>query len=164
MKEIIAISVASLNSIDTFEKDFFEDYSTIIFSSKIDNKHKIIEECASLSKSLLILDIEDVDISFEEIELEAPSDTQRYINKLFGTNDRNLILPNKEDIRRLHDFIKSNYDNNFIVGCTAGISRTGALVSFLESKGWMLNKNYNNKFLPNELILNMLKEIDNNVN
>lgn len=75
--------------------------------------------------------------------------------------------PQDEEIKKIVDFINKNKDkNSFIIHCSAGISRSGAIARFIKEKfpnevnDNLFNKN-NKHIMPNLYIFNRLKELDN---
>jgi predicted protein tyrosine phosphatase len=61
------------------------------------------------------------------------------------------------DAYNILGFIKLNKDKNFIVHCTAGVSRSGAVALFIHLKyGHQLRKNYWQLSEPNEFVLGKL--------
>lgn len=78
-------------------------------------------------------------------------------------------LPNDLELKKIVDFINLNKDkDNFIIHCSAGISRSGAVALFIHDKFIdCIDKDKfrreNNQILPNLYILNKLKEFDINI-
>lgn len=64
------------------------------------------------------------------------------------------------DAERIIEFAEENINKNFIIHCTAGISRSGAVGTFLFNnycKYSILKFNDDNKYIsPNNLVLNIL--------
>lgn len=63
--------------------------------------------------------------------------------------------PNKNNMKALYENIHAHSDEDMIVSCAAGVSRTGATIKYLESLGYKLNPDdsisYQN-FEPNQLM------------
>lgn len=71
--------------------------------------------------------------------------------------------PSIPGVTEIVDFIQINSAKNLpmIVSCAAGISRTGATVEYLKSKGYTLSKQYGSQqFVPNHYITYLFKLID----
>lgn len=82
----------------------------------------------------------------------------------FGMGLSSPRLFSKNDAVKIIDFLFNNYDRNFIIHCTAGESRSGAIAVFIaEIYGYnkfdfkILNPNIR----PNEYILKILRDVYN---
>jgi predicted protein tyrosine phosphatase len=106
--------------------------------------------------NVLILHFDDVVEEVEEIinltDKDSPFKTQAIT---------------REQAQQLYDFIIANKDRNFYIHCSAGISRSGAVATFianlkeLRGEDWFQFKHDNPTIQPNSLILKYLNEIHN---
>lgn len=76
-------------------------------------------------------------------------------------------IPSDKELKKIVKFVNRHKDKDkFIVHCTAGISRSGAVATFIKNKFTdeidvnMFNED-NKYILPNKYILRRLEEIDN---
>lgn len=77
--------------------------------------------------------------------------------------DFSAQVPNRKGIEEIVDFVDINEKkfDKFVVSCAAGISRTGAIVKYLNEKGYITNQKFSsNSFSPNQLILSLLSSVD----
>ena len=77
--------------------------------------------------------------------------------------DFSAQVPNRKGIEEIVDFVDINEKkfDKFVVSCAAGISRTGAIVKYLNKKGYITNQKFSsNSFSPNQLILSLLSSVD----
>lgn len=80
-----------------------------------------------------------------------------------ASNEFFFKTPSVPGVTEIVDFVDINNKKNLpmIVSCAAGISRTGATVEYLKSKGYSLSTTYGfNHFVPNEFITHLFKVID----
>lgn len=73
-----------------------------------------------------------------------------------------MMIPTIAGVREIYDFIRINdsKDTNFLVSCAVGISRTGAIVDYLLSKGHDLIIGDVNNYSPNTTIMSLLSQLD----
>lgn len=79
-------------------------------------------------------------------------------------NDDFLICKamTEDDAKKIIEFIDRNKDRNFIVHCSAGISRSGAVGTFITEyleKDYKLFKEHNKHISPNHMVLSMLNKL-----
>lgn len=104
----------------------------------------------------LLVEMVDLPITTSEFKSKYNKKTFEEVNQAMGYNCNYDILPNKEQIEKIYNFILKHNSESFIVSCSAGVSRSGALAHFLTYLGFDMVETSNNKFLPNPLILNEL--------
>lgn len=80
------------------------------------------------------------------------------------SGDKHYKKVSDEELIRVVDFINANSDkSNFVVHCSAGISRSGAVARWIAEKFEVNSKDFykNNPYIqPNLYILKRLKELD----
>jgi predicted protein tyrosine phosphatase len=88
-------------------------------------------------------------------------DCERNSITLIENKPVNVKAFTKKQAKELFNFIKKNINkNNWIIHCSAGISRSGAVGTFINDYfglNWFEFKNNNPKVIPNNLILRLLK-------
>lgn len=147
MKQIRAIPKLVFD--DRFNNEIFKSYSFGAFISILDCDNLEVKYDTTIENFLQVKmwDIEADIIQNGEIQYLKPPDTE---------------------LQRIVDFInKHNDKSSFIVHCSAGISRSGAVATFLYDKFLMeIDKEVfrrENKYIrPNLYILNRLKYLDEN--
>lgn len=145
MKQIKAISKRVFD--DNFTDKEFNRYDYACFISILDPDNDEQKFNLSIENFLQIRmwDIEKDIINNDEVIYEKPSDIE---------------------LKKIVDFINKHKDKSiFIVHCSAGISRSGAIATFIKNKFIdEIDKerfNYENKYIqPNLYILKRLNEID----
>lgn len=129
------------------------------FNSSSNNNQilKLLEK----TKRYIRVPIEDIDINGDSFE---DKEELSQIYNLTKEQAGGFEFPNKQRLSEVLDFIEG--EDNVIVACSAGVARSGALATFLVDNGYELNPNYNTRFAPNEVILEIFKEIksENNKN
>lgn len=85
---------------------------------------------------------------------------------LYSGEDLKYRKPQKSELIKIVKHVnKHSYSNKFIVHCSAGISRSGAVATYIRDKflDQICQEKFkkDNKYIrPNKYILNMLKELD----
>ena len=67
---------------------------------------------------------------------------------------------NPEQIKEMYDFIVAHKSHHIYAHCEAGISRSGAIVEFLNRRGWTVDVRTRILRNPNILVLNGLNRLD----
>jgi predicted protein tyrosine phosphatase len=140
----------------------------LIFDKKFSNKDFIYYNYACF---ISILDIDNDEQNFELSIDNFLQDKMWVIEKDIFEND--IIVyekPSDIELKKIVDFVNKHNDKRvFLVHCSAGISRSGAVATFIKDK--FINEVDMNKFLienkficPNLYILKRLKEIDESCN
>ena len=150
MKQIIAFSKQEFD--DNFSNEKFKHYNHAAFISilDVDNYEKIYDVSID---NFLQVKMWDIEIDVKDIKTgetyEKPSDFE---------------------LKKIVDFVNKHKDKSvFIIHCSAGISRSGAVATYIKNKfnNEVVDKTFyqKNKFiLPNLFILNRLTEIDSDNN
>lgn len=145
MKQILAIPKY------TFDKHFsnkefkYYDYGCFISILDVDNYEQNFDLSIGNFLQVRMWDIEEDIVQNNGCVLEKPSDIE---------------------LKKIVDFVNKHKDkSSFIVHCSAGISRSGAVATFIKDKFHdevdSENFNRNNKNIqPNLYILKKLKELD----
>lgn len=134
-----------------FDKYFtnkeFKDYDYACFISilDVDNNEQKFDESADNFLQVKMWDIEE---------------------DLFENGELKYEKPNDNELKKIVDFVNKHKDKSvFIIHCSAGISRSGSVVTFLYDK--FLSEIDKEKFrrenkhiVPNIYILNRLKSLD----
>lgn len=89
---------------------------------------------------------------------------------LISSNGKKYEKPSDVELQKIVDFVNKHKDKvDFVIHCSAGISRSGAVANFIQHKFY--NEVDKDKFMqenkyiqPNLLILRRLKELDNKGN
>lgn len=140
--KIIAAAHEDLNSIDasTMAKS-----NAIIFYSGLCTPDEIINifKFKDSFQKVIYIDMEDLEDYDDESELPCKG-------------------PSLVGVEPIVEFINKNPEpDNFIVSCSAGISRTGAIVNYLLSKNCTFSSvSKTAVFGPNSQITKFLKELD----
>lgn len=66
----------------------------------------------------------------------------------------------QEQLKEIYDFIVAHKDHHIYAHCEAGISRSGAIVEFLDRRGWVVDVHARAFRNPNILVLNGLSRLD----
>ena len=143
MKQVKAIAKL------VFDKHFtdkeFKYYDYACFISIIDNDEKKFDKLIDNFLQVKMWDIEE---------------------DLFKNGQLKYERPNDKELKNIVDFINKHKDKSaFIVHCSAGISRSGAVATFLYDKFLSeIDKEQfrreNRYIIPNLYILNRLKSLD----
>lgn len=104
----------------------------------------------------LLIEMVDVPLTENEFKYIYKKETTIDANKAMGYTCEYSILPSKKHIDSMYDFIERHFGEDFIVACSAGVSRSGALAHYLIARGYELNDLSNTTFIPNTLVLNEL--------
>jgi predicted protein tyrosine phosphatase len=145
MKQIRALPKMVFD--ERFNNELFKSYSFGAFISILDCDNSETKYDTTMENFLQVKmwDIEEDVYQNDEIQYQKPSDSE---------------------LQRIVDFInKHNDKSSFIIYCSAGISRSGAVEIFLFDKFLMeIDKEVfrrENKFIrPNLYVLNRLKNLD----
>ena len=96
-----------------------------------------------------------ITLYFDDITSEdAKSPTNKGKTKMFSI----------EDAKKIVSFVKKNCGKNFIVHCAAGISRSGAVGTFINDFCQYNYENFRNNnrgIIPNQFIYSTLKKVSN---
>lgn len=116
------------------------------------------------------ISILDVDNTEQKFDLSLDNVLQVHmwdIEKDILTSDgKTYLKPSDEELQRIVDFVNKNKDKkSFIVHCSAGISRSGAVVTYISEKfrdevDIQQFRKDNKLIQPNLYILNRLRELD----
>lgn len=93
----------------------------------------------------LFIEMEDVDVAFSD----SPAAMAYYAP---------MIIPSQRIANKILKFIKKYDGYDIVATCSAGFSRTGAVVSFLESDFGYTISDINTHFKPNKDLLSFLKK------
>lgn len=145
MKQIKAIPKQIFDEHFT-DKDFrYYDYACFISIINIDNNEQKFD-----------LSVENfLQVKMWDVEKDVTNDNGSFYEK-----------PSDIELKRIVDFVNKHKDKSvFIVHCSAGISRSGAVATFIRDKFIdEINKekfNLENKYIqPNIYVLRRLKELD----
>lgn len=129
---------------------------------EISKNKEYIYSILNKSNDCLLLDMVDLPLTSDEFKNKYNKKSIRDVNLSMGYDCDYDILPNKFQIEKIYNFIMEHYGEPFIVSCSAGVSRSGALAHFLTYIGYELDSISNQKFIPNPLILNELLLLANN--
>ena len=145
MKQIKAVSKRIFDN-NFSNKDFVHyDYACFISILDVDNTEKKFDLSLDNVLQVHMWDVEE--------------DTYKNNNKIY-------LKPSDEELQRIVDFVNKNKDKKaFVVHCSAGISRSGAVATYIREKfyddvdhKWF--KKENPWIQPNLYILNRLRELD----
>ena len=145
-KEVIGVNWSNKGLIN-LPLELKKKSAAIVFYSSL-NSPKVLAMIFSeykLFKEIIYIDMED----FEATDI--------------ALYDFSAQVPNRKGIEEIVDFIDINGKkfDTFVVSCAVGISRTGAIVKYLNQKGYETNNKFSsNSFSPNKLILNLLSSVD----
>ena len=146
MKQIKAIPKRVFDENFTDKEFRYYNYACFISILDVDNSEQKFDLSIENFLQVKIWDIEKDIIDDNRIRYEKPSDIE---------------------LKRIVDFVNKHKDKSvFIVHCSAGISRSGAVAIFIRDKFFneVDNDKFNieNKYIqPNLYVLKRLKEIDN---
>lgn len=159
MNQVTAVSLFNKNNynINDLDDDLVSKSILVFFcvDQEFQKNELLISDTLVKFKNYLRVNIEDLDWTLEEDRENYPNCTDEEIFQKYELGD--FEYPNKETLSKIKEFIRGN--ESVVVACSAGISRTGALVQYLVENNYTLNKKYNQRFIPNELILKLLKEL-----
>lgn len=145
MKTIQAIPKAAFDKAFTTEIMSKYDYACFISILDADNKEKKYD--TNLANFL--------QVKFRDIEED-----------LFINENLKYAKPSDEDLQKIVDFVNRHKDKDvFVIHCSAGISRSGAVATYIQDKfqdevdksNFMKN---NKQIQPNLYILKTLKRLD----
>lgn len=145
MKQIKAIPKLVFDKHFTNKEFEYYDYACFISILDIDNNEQKFDKSIDNFLQVKMWDIEE---------------------DLFENGELKYEKPNDKELKKIVDFINKHKDKSvFIVHCSAGISRSGAVVIFLYDKFLSeIDKEQfrrENKYIrPNLYILNRLKYLD----
>lgn len=145
MKQIKAIPKLVFDNHFDNEKFRYYDYACFISIIDVDNNEEKFDKSIDNFLQVKMWDIEE---------------------DLFENNQLKYEKPKDEELKKIVDFINMHKDKSvFMIHCSAGISRSGAVATYLFDK--FLNEidkeqfRRENKFIrPNLYILNRLKDLD----
>lgn len=144
MKQIKALSKLEFDKLFSSEKFKIYDYACFISILDCDNNEQKYDHSIKNFLQVKMWDIE----------------------KTIKSNDKVYKKPSIVELRKIVKFVNKHKDKDiWIVHCSAGISRSGAVATFIKDK--FINdidkQNFyrENKFInPNLYILNKLKDLD----
>ena len=145
MKQIKAIPKLVFDKHFTDKEFKYYDYACFISILDIDNNEQKFDKSIDNFLQVKMWDIEEDLFEIGELQYEKPNDNE---------------------LKNIVDFINKHKDKSvFIVHCSAGISRSGAVTTFLYDKFLSeIDKEQfrrENKYIrPNLYILNRLKSLD----
>lgn len=145
MKQIQAIPKLVFDKHFTHKEFKYYDYACFISILDIDNNEQKFDTTIDNFLQVKMWDIE---------------------KDLFENNELKYEKPSEKELKRIVEFINKHKDKTvFIVHCSAGISRSGAVATFIKEKfmSEVDKENFmkENKFIqPNLYILNRLKLLD----
>ena len=145
MKQIKAIPKLVFDKHFTDEEFKYYDYACFISILDIDNNEQKFDKSIDNFLQVKMWDIEE---------------------DLFENGELKYEKPNDNELKNIVDFINKHKDKSvFIVHCSAGISRSGAVATFIKDK--FIDEvdkekfNTENKYIqPNLYILKRLNELD----
>lgn len=145
MKQIQAISKKLFDENFTDEKFKYYDYACFISILDVDNNEHKFDLTIDNFLQVRMWDIE---------------------KDIYNKNDITYKKPSHTELEKIVKFVNKHKDKIcFIVHCSAGISRSGAVVTFIKEK--FINEvdidkfNKENKYIqPNLYVLKKLREID----
>lgn len=145
MKQIQAIPKLVFDKHFTDKEFKYYDYACFISILDIDNNEQKFDRSIDNFLQVKMWDIEE---------------------DLFENGELKYEKPNDNELKNIVNFVNKNkYKSVFVVHCSAGISRSGAVATFIKEKFLSeVNKEKfmkENKFIqPNLYILNRLKSLD----
>lgn len=160
MKKLSAVSIFNQNNLmlDDISDEQLKNSNLIIFlePSEIKDNSDFLNDVFDKVNDYLLLDMVDLSITEDEFKKIYNKNTSTEVNKAMGIDCDYTILPTIEHISNVLNFIDKHDGEDFIVGCSAGVSRSGALAHYLIYRGYSLNEISNKEFFPNSLLLNEL--------
>lgn len=136
--------------LDTISKPLRAHTHAILFYSSLNTPKELNALFRDYKdyEEVLYVDMEDINVNSD----------------IFSVRDDRLpmMIPTIAGVREIYDFIRLNdtKDTNFLVSCAVGISRTGAIVDYLLSKGHDLVIGDVNNYAPNQTIMDILSQLD----
>jgi predicted protein tyrosine phosphatase len=138
----------------------------MVFDGRFNNE---LFKYYSFAGFISILDCDNSEVKFDtDIENFLQVKMWDIEEDLFENGALKYGKPSETELQRIVDFVNKNKDkSSFIIHCSAGISRSGAVATFLFDKFLKeIDKEIfrrENKFIrPNLYILNRLMELDTN--
>lgn len=154
IKQVIAVSLFNTNryTLSDIPIDILKKSKAVLFcvDNEWVNSSVSIIECVNHCIDYIRVPMEDID----DIDSLTPHEYHE-IEKQVGP----FIIPNKQSLSEILAYCIG--EDSLIIACSAGVSRSGALVTHLISKGYTLNQKYNTRFHPNVDMLNILTELEN---
>lgn len=126
-------------------------YSYSYPNNHLDLKELAVQSAQNLFKEKnnfidsIFIEMEDVDVAFSD----SPA-TMAYYSP--------MIIPSQRIANKILKFIKKYDGYDVVATCSAGFSRTGAIVSFLESDFGYTVSDINTHFKPNKDLLSFLRK------
>lgn len=124
--------------------------------NEIENNAEMLDYFFKKVKDYLLLDMVDLTLTEDEFKELYHKKTTVEVNLAMGFENIHTILPSKKHIDNVINFIEKHKNEDFIVACSAGLSRSGALAYYLNYLGYSLKEPSNTEFFPNFLVLNEL--------
>jgi predicted protein tyrosine phosphatase len=133
-----------------------------IFESNFDNDK--IEKQKGYTLFISILDMDNEEKKYKDLPNFLQVKMWDIEEDLHDKNGLKYLKPSDTELQKIVDFVNNNQNyKRCIVHCSAGISRSGAVVTWLKAKFKIDNQSFldTNKFIqPNLYILNRLKQLD----
>lgn len=151
MPKIYAGSLESpwqANNLSNIKNINFSNYNAVLFCSLSTTIEQLQQNEKSFSRfnDVLIVTIEDV------------NDCEDYNMQTFDD------APSADNVYPIYQFLHEHRNENIFVACSAGISRTGAIVDYLIYYKYVVTtqSNQSTHMMPNPTIQRLLSEIDTN--
>lgn len=151
MPKIYAGSLESpwqANNLSNLKNMNFSDYNAILFCSLSTTIEQVQQNEKSFKQfnDVLIVIIEDVN-DYEDYDMQTFNDA-----------------PSTDNVYPIYQFLQEHRNENIFVACSAGLSRTGAIVDYLIYYKYVIatKSNQSTHMIPNPTIQRLLSEIDNN--
>lgn len=122
----------------------------------IKNDAVFIKNIFNKVNDYLLIEMVDVPLTEDEFKIKYRKENTVDSNRAMGFDCEYTILPSRNHIDSMYEFIEKHFGEEFIVACSAGVSRSGALAHYLIARGYKLNDLSNDTFFPNVLVLNEL--------